>query len=63
MATDALNLSVQHCNARTDYVMVKHQFQPDDCGECADIVDLCEGDVVRAQLAIDIDNRYSVKVK
>jgi hypothetical protein len=26
---------VQHCNARTGYVVVSHPFDPAGCGECA----------------------------
>lgn len=33
---------VQHCNRRTDYEMIRHQWDPEKCPECKIIRDLLE---------------------
>lgn len=33
---------VQHCNRRTDYELIRHQWDPDACKECKIIRDLLD---------------------
>ncbi len=37
MATLDCPYLVRHCNARTDYVLIAHPFQPESCPECVRI--------------------------
>lgn len=54
-----MDLSVQHCNARTEYVMIAHEFDPDTCDECKRTVAICGGDIEVTKIEIDLLNRDS----
>lgn len=35
--------TVQHCNARTGYELIVHDYDPDECRQCDELRDLVGG--------------------
>lgn len=49
-------IEVDHCNSRTDYEFISHDFAPIECGECDRILQLFDGDIDAAIRELHRDN-------
>lgn len=47
-----MDLAVCHCNARTDFALIEHEFDPGGCAECARLVQI-GGTLDQTRAAID----------